>query len=515
VLNVSMSEGSHVGQVSTDGQWRWDGIAWQPTSPRTIYRPLPRWLSLDLRASATWFSLAGALLVGLTADQALRAGTFGLAASLVTAFTGLALIFAARLFTLESRVWVAAAVLFGAWLTVRSSPWLLWPDLVMSLALVGLAASVAVRGSLLDIGVAEAIARAVHALAHGLAGASFVLRPAVGARRRVASLAPLARGLMIAIPIGALLAGLLATADPVFAAFFQLNFDLGQLALDAIFVAIGSLAAAGLLRLAASQPLSRVDGPMWRLGPVEGLVVLAVLDAIFGGFAVAQLLAAAGAAGDTLRAAGITYADYARSGFFQLLWVAGITAVILIVFSRITALTQPGTRKAFLVLGEIGVVLTLLIVFVAFQRLSLYESAYGFTMLRLYSQIFAVWIALVFVLLAADMAGLFRRRRWFVGVTSISAMAVLLALNLANPEAVVVTQNLKLARSMHKIDAQYLAELSSDATPALLDQRSQVEPGIGREISRVACSGPRSYSVSPAVFNWSEATAASARRRGC
>jgi hypothetical protein len=320
---------------------------------------------------------------------------------------------------------------------------------------------------------------------------------------------------LIAIPIGVLLAGLLATADPVFASFFQLNFDLGQLALDAIFVTIGSLAAAGLLRLAASQPLARVDGPMWRLGSVEGLVVLAVLDAIFGGFAVAQLLAAAGAAGDTLRAAGITYADYARSGFFQLLWVAGITAVILIVFSRITALTQPSTRKAFLVLGEIGVVLTLLIVFVAFQRLSLYESAYGFTMLRLYSQIFAVWIALVFVLLAADMAGLFRRRRWFVGVTSISAMAVLLALNLANPEAVVVTQNLNLARSMHRIDAQYLAELSSDATPALLDQRSQVEPGIGREISRVACSGPRSYSVSPAAFNWSEAAAASARRRGC
>ena len=238
-------------------------------------------------------------------------------------------------------------------------------------------------------------------------------------------------------------------------------------------------------------------------------------DAIFTGFAVAQVLAAAGAAGDTLRAAGISYADYARSGFFQLLWVAGITAVVLIVFSRITGLNQRRTRRAFLVLGEIGVALTLLIVFVAFQRLSLYESAYGFTMLRLYSQIFAVWIAVVFALLAADMAGLFPRRRWFVGATSISAMAVLLALNLANPEAVVVALNVNLARSMHKIDAQYLAELSSDATPALLDQRVQVDAALGREISRVACAGPRSYSVSPAAFNWSVAEAASARRRGC
>jgi hypothetical protein len=415
----------------------------------------------------------------------------------------------------EARVLVAAAVLFAAWLTVRSSPWLLWPDLVASCALLGLAASVAVRGSLLDIGVAEATARAFHALAHGLAGAAFVLKPAVAARRQVASIAPLARGLLIAVPIGAVLAGLLATADPVFASFFNLNFDFGRLTLDAIFVVVGSLGAAGVLRLAAAQPLTRVDGPMWRLGSVEGLVVLAVLDAIFGGFAVAQLMAAGGAAGDTLRAAGITYADYARSGFFQLLWVAGITAVVLIVFSRITGFRQRSSRRAFLLLGEVGVVLTLLIVFVAFQRLSLYESAYGFTMLRLYSQIFAVWIALVFVLLAADMAGLFRRRRWFVGTTSIAAIGVLLALNVANPEAVVVALNLDLARSIHKVDAQYLAELSSDATPALLDQRSLVDPVLGREVSRVACAGPRSYSVSPGAFNWSDAAAASARRRGC
>ena len=512
-----MSEGSaHVGQLSADGKWRWDGVTWQPASEGAVYQPLPRWLKLELRTDATWLSPAAALLVGLTADQAMRTGTFGLAASIAITFTALALIFAARLLTYESRVLVAAAAVFGAWLTVRSSPWLLWPDLVMSFALLGFAASVAVRGSLLDIGVAEAVARAVEAVAHGVAGAAFVLKPAVGARRRVpTAIAPTARGLLIAIPIGAVLAGLLAAADPVFASFFKLNFDFGQLTLDATYVVIGALVTAGLLRLAASQPLSQVDGPTWRLGSIEGLVVLAVLDAIFAGFAVAQVMAAAGAAGDTLRAAGITYADYARSGFFQLLWVAGITAVILIVFSRITGFKQQSMRRAFLVLSEIAVVLTLLIVVVAFQRLSLYESAYGFTMLRLYSQIFAAWIALVFVLLAADMGGLLRRRRWFVGATSISAMTVLLALNLANPEAVVVALNLNLAQSTHRIDAQYLAGLSSDATPALLDQRVQVDATLGREISRAACAGPRSYSVSPAAFNWSDAEAASARRKGC
>jgi hypothetical protein len=511
-----MSGGSsHVGQLSTDGKWRWDGFSWQPASSAPTYHPLPQWLSMKLRANATWLSLAAAVVIGLTVDQALRAGAFGLAATATIAFTALALVLVARVRSLESRLLVAVALVFGAWLTARSSPWLLWPDLVMAFALLGLAASLAVRGSLLDLGMAELVARGVQALAHGIAGGPFVLKPLAGARIRVAGIAPLARGAVIAIPIGAVVAGLLAAADPVFASFFNLNFDFGQLTLDAFFVSGGSLAAAGLLRLAAAQPLSRVDGPTWRLGVVEGLVVLAVLDAIFAGFAVAQLIAAAGAAGNTLHAAGMTYAEYARSGFFQLLWVSGITAVVLIVFSRITALDQRGSRRAFVVLGEIGVLLTLLIVFVAFQRLGLYEAAYGFTMLRLYSQIFAVWIALIFVLLAADMGGLFRPRQWFVGATSISAIVVLLAVNLANPEAVVVTLNLNLAQSTHKLDVQYLAELSSDAAPALLYQRSQSDQAMVRDLNRIACAGPRSYWVSPAAFNWSDFAAAAARRARC
>jgi hypothetical protein len=506
---------SYIGQVSADGMSRWDGTSWQPLTSGAMRAQRPSWLNLDLRATPTWLSPAGALIVGLIADQALRLGTFGLAASLSVAGGAVFLVVAGRITTLESRLLAAAAVLFGAWLSARASSWLLWPDLAMSLALLGLAASLALRGSLLDCGVAEAAARSLHALMHGAAGAAFIGRPLLRARERLTLIGPIARGLLIAAPIAVVIAGMLMAADPVFASFFSLNVNVNQLVLDAAFVLAGTLTLAGLLRLAAAEPVARVNGPVWRLGSIEGLVVLAVLDAIFAAFAVAQAIAAAGAAGGTLRAAGLTYADYARSGFFELLWVAGITAIVLILFSRITGLTQSSTKRAFVVLGLIGIGLTLLIVFVAFRRLGLYEDAYGFTMLRLYSHIFAVWIAVVFVLLAADMAGLFRQRRWFVGAVSISAMAVLLALNLVNPEAVVVALNIDHARAAHKIDAQYLTELSSDATPALLASRSQLDPDLARDISRVACAGPKIYSVNPSAFNLSNAAAANARRQSC
>jgi uncharacterized protein DUF4153 len=503
------------GLLSPDGRWRWDGTAWRSTAAPSDPLSMPVWASIKLRADATWPMLGAALAVGLISDQALRAGTFGLAASATVALLPLILIFGGLSRSPSSRLLAAGGLAFAAWLTVRSSPWLLWPDLGAALILLGLSASFAFGGSLADVGVAEAIARSVHAVANGLAGSPFIVKPLGRSRARMSLAAPIARGLLIAAPIAVLVALLLAAADPIFASFFNVNVDFGQLSIDVVFVLAGSLFAAGLPRLASAEPLGRIDGPSWRLGATEGLIVLAVLDAIFAAFAVAQALGVTGAAADTLRAAGVTYADYARSGFFELLWVAGITAVVIIVFSRITSLRTPRTRRSFMVLAEVGISLTLLIVFVAFRRLSFYEDAFGFTMLRLYSHIFAVWIAIVFVFLAADIAGLYRRRRWFVGATVASATVVLLLLNVANPEALIVTLNIEHATTTHKIDADYLGQLSNDAIPTLLASRSQLDPSLRSQIARVACAGSRTYSAQVAAYNLADAGAAAARRAGC
>ena len=505
---------AYIGQLSPDRRWRWDGTAW--TDATADGQPwTPAWASLALRAPATWTVVVSAVIVGLIADQALRAGAIGLGASIALVVAAVLLVFVGGIARLQSRLLAAGAALFAAWLSLRASPWLLVPDIAASLLLLGVAASFAVRGSVLDIGAAEAIGRAFNAGLHGIAGAVFVGRPIARTRTRLGVMAPVARGILIAIPIAGVLAALLASADPIFASFLNLNIDLSQLALDVFYVLVGSLVFAGLLRIAAAQPMDRVDGPVWRLGAIEAMVVLSILDAVFAAFAIAQAIGASGSAGDTLRAAGVTYSDYARSGFFQLLWVAGITLVVLILFSRITGFAERTGKVIFLALAELAIALTLLIVLVAWMRLSLYEGAYGFTMLRLYSHIFAGWVAIVFVLLAADLAGLFPRRRWFVGVTTLTALGVLLALNLANPEAIVVALNVDQSAATHKIDAQYFGELSSDATPSLLASRSQIDPAMWPDVATVACAGPRHYAPSPAAFNWADADAAQARSRGC
>ena len=476
---------------------------------------IPGWMSLKLRSQAAWATVVAVLVVGLVADQFLRSGAVGLGASATFASAAVLLVFAGRISRLEPRLLAASAVLFGTWLSLRASAWLLVPDIAVALVLLGIAASLSFRGSMLDVGIAEVIARGFHGAFHGIAGAAFVAKPLARVRVRVSGLAPIARGLLIAIPIAAVLAALLASADPIFASFFNFNFDFGRLALDAFFVLVASLAMAGLLRLAAAEPLPRVEGPSWRLGTTEAVIVLALLDTVFAAFASAQAIAASGTGAATLRSAGITYSDYARSGFFQLLWVAGITLVVLVLFSRVTGFAHRTGKLTFLVLAEAAIALTLLIVLVASTRLSLYEDAYGFTMLRLYSHVFAGLVAVVFLLLAVDLAGLFPKRRWFVGVSSIAALVVLMALNVANPEALVVGLNINRANQTHKIDAQYFHELSSDAGPAILASRSQLDSALWPDVMSVACAGPRNYAPELSAFNWADAEAAEARLQDC
>ena len=500
---------AHVGQLSPDGRWRWDGTAWQPVIPS------PPWLSTSLRSSATWTTVAAVLLVGVLADQWLRTATFGVAASLTFIAGALALVVVGGVKRFEPRALAALAAVFAGAFALRASPWLLWPDLIASAALLAAGASVSNRGSIFDAGAAEVVARSLHGLIHLFGGVAFVARPVMTVRGRVAGVVPIARGLLIALPIAVVLAALLASADPVFASFFNLNLDAGQLVLDVIFICLGSAAAAGLLRFVAALPITRVDGPTWRLGATEALVVLVILDAVFTAFAIAQVLAASGAAAGTLRSAGVTYSDYARSGFFQLLWVSGITLAVLILFSRISSFKERRSRLAFLVLAESAIALTLMIDVVAFRRLSLYEEAYGFTMLRLYSHVFAVWLGVVFLLLAADFMGVWRSRRWFGGASAITGCIVVLALNLANPEAIVVAFNTDHAQATHKIDSEYLSELSSDATPSLLASIESLDPALREQVYASACAGPRVYHPPLPAYNWADADAAQARDSSC
>src|SRR5438477_12315240 len=127
------------------------------------------------------------------------------------------------------------------------------------------------------------------------------------------------------------------------------------------------------------------------------------------------------------------------------------------------------------------------IVVVAHQRLSLYETAYGFTMLRLYSHIFAFWIAIVFALFAVLTLRAEVEGRWFPGAAVVAGLALLFALNIVNAEALVVRFNASQTSASHLLDPDYLAGLSDDAVPDLFKALPRIDPRQQTELRQQLC----------------------------
>ena len=90
--------------------------------------------------------------------------------------------------------------------------------------------------------------------------------------------------------------------------------------------------------------------------------------------------------------AGLTYAEYARSGFWQLLVVTGLTFVV--VGTRLEGRRRAHATRRLVLRFLLGALLclTLVVLVSALHRLRLYEDAFGLTRLRLLAEGIALWL---------------------------------------------------------------------------------------------------------------------------
>jgi hypothetical protein len=473
---------------------------------------------------ATWPLFGAAVGTGVLADQAVRAGVVGLATAVLVAGVSGILWRSGRLKSRESRLIVAGAPLFAAWVMVRTSPWLVPLDLLVAFGLLALGCSLASGGSLTDTRLGALAARVWHAAGH-FAWAPLWLRPLLAERVR-RSTTPMHRrlrsvlvGAAVAVPSVFVLGALLASADAVFASIirFHIPWDGSSLALSAFLIALGTWTMLGLVRLASAEAPEPLPSPRWRLSRLEFTIVLVGIEALFALFAIAQVVALSGAADRILRASGLTYADYARSGFFQLLWVAGLTVAGLLVLRAIVDPADAAAGRDFRRLALVAIGLTLLIVAAAVRRLSLYEHAYGLTMLRLYSLLFAVWIGAALLLFAAEVSGLGGGRSWFPSAAGGCALAILLALNVVNPEAAIARHNLNRSNAPVSIDAGYLTDLSDDAIPTLAALLPHLSPDVrGIVVAQICTDAPATAEHhGPAAWNLGRSRAKTVRTWLC
>ncbi|MFG2038633.1 DUF4153 domain-containing protein [Dactylosporangium sp. NPDC048998] len=234
----------------------------------------------------------------------------------------------------------------------------------------------------------------------------------------------------------------------------------GALALGAAFlVANPSSIGDGAPRL--GRPVRRIE---W-LVPVGALLVLFAL------FVAVQLAVLFGDRDYVMRTVGLTFAEYARKGFWQLLVITLLTLCVMSVTARKAPRDTAADRALLrLVLGPLAAC-SLVVVGSALWRMNVYEQAYGFTRLRVFVSAVELWLGGLFVLvMLAGATGLRRPATWLARAAVGLWVVTLLGLAALNPDRLIAAHNVdraSAAQHASNSDIWYLRTLSADAAPEL------------------------------------------------
>jgi hypothetical protein len=405
-----------------------------------------------------------------------------------------------------------AALVISLAIAIRADPTLLALDLAAACALLG-ASVAAIAGEAVT---KRSAARIVELgfLVLGWAGVG-ILRVSAAARRPDAGpdarptwsrlpawVGPIARGLLIAVPVLFVFASLFSAADVAFdrlmGRLFAWNVDVGEVPIRLSVAFLIAWGVAGLLAVASgaltatddairlpAEPLAQSLGaaalglpdgggstaapPAIRLGAIEAATVLIAVDVLFAVFVLLQVAYLFGGL-DTLEATGLPYAQYARSGFFELAWVAVLAGGLLATVHAIAARRTGALVAAGLALAG----LTAVVLASALLRLRIYQDAYGWTELRFYVLAAILWlgigIGITIVLLATD------RMCWLLHGLAMAAVVVLVGINVVGPSRLIAEQNvarvldpsLVPADGKTGLDVAYALRLGDDAVPALV-----------------------------------------------
>lgn len=310
------------------------------------------------------------------------------------------------------------------------------------------------------------------------------------------------RGLAIAAPLLLLFGALFAAADAAFEGLIHsaLRVDAGLVAAHAGFFAVCAVLSAGFLSgmlLGRTPPgagrppayvllglgkswtepaptqTRAIPTPTYRLGAVETGVALGLLNALFAVFVFVQLNYFFGGAPVVRDAAGPTYSEYARRGFFELATVAALVLPLLLAADWAVSKETPAQARLFRGLAAGLLLLLFVIMASALGRMRLYQSEYGQTELRLYTTAFIFWLGAVCVWFALTV--LRGRRELFACGALVAALVFAAALHAFNPNAHIVRANAALARAGRGFDAPYAASLGADAVPALLEELPRLD----------------------------------------
>lgn len=435
-----------------------------PTPPPATAPLLPR---RDDQPVARGLEVGGVVLAGFFGNLVLRTGEVAsLAGSLVVLAVVAVLVVSGRVRRAEPMVFLGLAALLAPWLMVRADGFTTTATVVAIVTLVGVATGLSLEGNAFNARIRDLARHVWSPVYEWMYGLGLVKRfaKAFSSERK---LTPLLRGLAIAAPVLLVFTTLLASADEVFARLLLLD-DLPTLVGHIILTLAVSIGLFGWVSRAAHATKSSKNSVDLRvLGPLEITIVLGSLMTLFAAFVITQIVVAFGGANHVLETEGLTAAEHARAGFFQLVWVAGLAVSLVGGLRALRKDAHDRVRDRFRPLALGTLALTVVIAGISIQRLLLYVGSFGLTPLRFWALAGAGCLAALMIVYALSIAGWHIDHAWYPGVAIIMGAVFVFGLNVANPDATVATFNLD--NQSDPIDVDMLAGLSDDAVAPILE----------------------------------------------
>jgi len=330
-------------------------------------------------------------------------------------------------------------------------------------------------------------------------------------RRRLMAAGKIAAGLLVALPVVLVVTALLASADRAFGRVLAFIPDLwpdmhpAELVVRGVWFAVVFLALFGFVwSLAAGKPPGEAaagsSGGMPAVDPLIVHTVLGAVNAVYAVFVAVQFSYLFGAWDGTLPD-GTTYAEYARSGFFELSAVGAINFGLLAAALALSRPSDAGRKRMQRGLLTALLVFTLVMLVSAHVRLSLYEDAYGYTVMRFLVHAFLVYLG---ALTAAALWRVWRDGVNLVRLFAAISLAAWLSINYIGTDRLVAELNIARHKAGGTLDAGYLSQLSDDAVPAMLKLKDDpgIRPELERRLERLEADAERRPTVSFNLARW-------------
>ncbi|MCC6804208.1 MAG: DUF4173 domain-containing protein [Anaerolineae bacterium] len=444
---------------------------------------------MDRKTFAVYTLVIGAL-VGVIGDVLFYGKTLGISFPLFIVIAIVVVLASGGLAHLPLRLrnlWVLApALFFAGMVAVRAEGGITFLNILAALALGALALHYLPLSERIDLSAVGDQLLAVFDASFGslvaplletLDSASWLFGRLEGNWRTVAAVG---RGLVITVPVVLVFGLLFSAADAVFAGYVDsivsllrfpsLSGELFHLAFigGIAWMACGAVAY-GVARRERLLHKDRADRPKRKLpalGMIEGCMVLGSVDLLFALFVIIQFAYFFGGRA-ALEVTNLSYAEYARRGFFELVAISVLTLALVLALDGMTVRRLDRHTTIFRGLAVLLVALTGVILVSASQRMLLYEEQFGFTLLRVQTHVFMCWLAVLF---GFFLLALFRLR---LRVFSLGVLLVMIGylgtLNLMNVEQYIAERNIARAAEGYELDFYYLSTFSVDALPPILD----------------------------------------------